>query len=273
MLFKKYFENINDWLENECLNILQENNYVLIKEHINNNIVEAEFKNIFEIIEYPLNVPKIDNKYIYNKINIISDSYSYSGHLYSINNISNDKPNTPRTDFLYNIIKLYFKDITHIFEIGCGVAFIPAYILNENINIKYTGIDPQKEVYKENLKLYSNYKNIDFINDFIHNKYINSKYDLILHCHPWIKIPNLYDIYENIAYNIKPKYFVLQTYGNKDNNNTQVKNIYINLIHIFLKGNYEKVFQIYDLNINNIFFNNKWFLPTNQTIIIFKYKL
>ena len=81
MLLKQYFENINDWLENECLNILQENNYVLIKENINNNIVEAEFKNIFEIIEYPLNVPKINNKYIYDKINIISESYSYSGHL------------------------------------------------------------------------------------------------------------------------------------------------------------------------------------------------
>ena len=42
-------------------------------------------------------------------------------------------------------------------------------------------------------------------------------------------------------------------------------------INIFLRYGYKKELQIYDLNINKIYYNNKWWCPTNQTVIVMKY--
>lgn len=45
-----------------------------------------------------------------------------------------------------------------------GCWFIHAYIIQEKLNISYTGIEPQLEVHTKNFEVYDNYNNIHFIN-------------------------------------------------------------------------------------------------------------
>jgi hypothetical protein len=158
----------------------------------------------------------------------------------------------------------------NILEIGPGVAFIPAYIIQDKLNCRYMGVDPQKEVQIKNKKLYENYKNINFLNKKITTNDIDNNYNMIVHCHPWLH-SNWEHIYNHIAKNIKPKYFIIQTYGNLNNSPNQVAKIYMGAINIFLRYGYKKDLQIFDLNINKLFYNNNWWCPTNQTIIVMKY--
>ena len=89
--------------------------------------------------------------------------------------VMNDKPNTPRTDFLWSVLAIYLKENFNILEIGCGIAFIPAYIIQDKQNISYTGVDPQLEVHKKNLEIYGKYNNIQFINKGISNDLLKKK--------------------------------------------------------------------------------------------------
>ena len=75
-------------------------------------------------------------------------------------------------------------------------------------------------------------------------------------------------INKNIAENVKPTYFVIQTYGNVSTSPRSVNTIIPRVIDIFTNNGYKKCFQIYDLDINKLYFNNTWGSPTNQTIII-----
>ena len=260
----------------KCLFILKDKQLALISEKINNTSVQAEFKPIQDVIDMTI-VPKIDSKLIYKEINVKSNTFSFSSHIkkwqkVDKNGISicNDRPNTPRCDFLYCILKKYMNDDMNILELGPGVAFIPAYIIQDNLNCRYMGIDPQKEVHNKNIELYKKYKNIKFLNDKVTTEHLDNNYNMILHFHPWIH-SGWESIYNNIAKNIKPKYFVIQTYGNVNNSPNQVRKIYMGAINIFLRYGYKKELQIYDLNINNIYYNNKWWCPTNQTVIVMKY--
>ena len=73
---------------------------------------------------------------------------------------------------------------------------------------------------------------------------------------------------DNIAEIVKPTYFVIQTYGNVSTSPRTVNTIIPRVIDIFTNNGYKKCFQIYDLDINKLYFNNTWWSPTNQTIII-----
>ena len=264
------------WQSDKCLSILQKNSFVLINEKINDETVITEFKPVKELIKDVI-VPIVDRSFIYDKIIVRTEEFSFSSH-YSKwlkfdkdgRSLCNDRPNTPRCDFLYCILKKYMNNNIKILEIGPGVAFIPAYIIQDKLNCLYTGIDPQKEVHNKNIELYGKYNNINFKNKKLTIDDLDNNYDIILHCHPLID-RNLFNIYTNIAQKIKPKYFVIQTHGTINNSPNQVNKIYMTAIDIFIKAGYEKEFQIYDLNINKIYYNNNWWSPTNQTIIIMKY--
>tara|TARA_B100000886_G_C20377624_1_gene472481 strand:- start:189 stop:590 length:402 start_codon:yes stop_codon:yes gene_type:complete len=127
-----------------------------------------------------------------------------------------------------------------------------------------------------------NYDNMNFINKGIEMSHLETYYDMVIHCHPWNGIPDLYKKYEFIANKMKPKYFILQTYGKKDDKHPVEKHlinlqygIYERTIEIFKLHNYSKCLQIDNLDINKLYFENKapnYFIKNiwNQTIIAMK---
>lgn len=111
----KVVENSINWQSDKCLSVLQDKQLALVSEVIINTTVYAKFKPIEDIIDITI-VPKIDSELIYKDINVKSETFSFSSHQrkwhkFDKNGLSicNDRPNTPRCDFLYCILKKKYQ--------------------------------------------------------------------------------------------------------------------------------------------------------------------
>ena len=260
--------------------LLSDKQVVLTGSKNNEGTIVCTVAPPLEVFDQPLDRMKVSPALIYDRIDIVTFSYSFSSHFKKFQQetpqgmVCNDKPNTPRPEFTWNVISKFLDSDSSILEIGCGISFVAAYVLENNPDVKYIGIDPQKEVHAMNTKLYRS-KNLEFVNAAITRDYVkelsamNHRVDFVLHCHPWPQIPGLWDIYTEFAMSVRPKYFMIQTYGDGVELGGDQHVVYNRAIDIFEKHGYRRAFQTFNLDINSPFYNNTWTcFPYSLTIVV-----
>ena len=175
------------------------------------------FSKIFDILFFSL--PKIKRKIIFYSIYKSNHwrSYKKPNINESISGLGSDFKITRKliVDLNNFIIK---NNIKTILDIGCGDFNWMKHLVNDNLNIKYHGIDIVKEIIKINSKLYSNSRVSFECNDVLNFIYPDN-FDLILIRDFFIHIKNkdIINTINKLKFN-KCKFFAITNFQNIKNN-------------------------------------------------------